>query len=90
MVVSKDLSEALVADYQVLGKPNPAYRRLLLAGLDLEANYQINQLPQLRSGKDLSSIGLIMGGNYVGRAKTIGPVNCRGLCVSTVSFTTSR
>ena len=69
MVVSKDLSEALVADYQVLGKPNPAYRRLLLAGLDLEANYQINQLPQLRSGKDLSSIGLIMGGNYVGRAK---------------------
>ena len=69
MVVSKDLSEALVADYQVLGKPNPAYRRLLLAGLDLEANYQINQLQQLRSGKDLSSIGLIMGGNYVGRAK---------------------
>ena len=67
MVVSKDLSEALVADYQVLGKPNPAYRRLLLTGLDLEASYQINQQPQLRSGKDLSSIGLLMGGNYIGR-----------------------
>lgn len=69
MVVSKDQKQALVADYQVLGKPNPAYRRLKLVGLNPQAFYQINGSETLRSGKDLERIGLIFGGNYIKRAQ---------------------
>lgn len=68
MVVSQDRKEALVADYQVLGKPNPAYRRLLLAGLNPEGVYAIGKTNQCRFGKDLIRIGLILGGNYINRA----------------------
>ncbi|WP_303220798.1 GH36 C-terminal domain-containing protein, partial [Enterococcus asini] len=56
-------------DYQVLGKPNPAYRRLKLVGLNPQAFYQINGSEILRSGKDLERIGLIFGGNYIKRAQ---------------------
>lgn len=68
MVVSQDQKEAIVADYQVLGKPNPAYRRLPLTGLNPDAYYTIDKTSLCRSGKDLTSIGLIFGGNYINRA----------------------
>ncbi|NLM68102.1 MAG: alpha-galactosidase, partial [Enterococcus sp.] len=68
IVVSQDRKEALVADYQVLGKPNPSYRRLPLAGLNPEEVYAIGQTNQCRFGKDLIHIGLILGGNYINRA----------------------
>ena len=68
MVVSKDQKRALVADYQVLGKPNPAYRRLRLTGLAPKAFYRIHGSEKLRSGQDLANIGLLFGGNYIQRA----------------------
>lgn len=69
MVVSKDKSEALVGVYHVLAKPNPAYERVLLEGLDTHALYRIEGEEAHRYGDDLMQIGLLSGGNYIGRAQ---------------------
>ncbi|WP_347340543.1 alpha-galactosidase [Vagococcus allomyrinae] len=66
MVVSQDQKTALVGYYQVLAKPNPPYERLKLQGLNPTYCYQINQ-QEKRYGDDLAQIGLILGGNYIGR-----------------------
>ena len=69
MVVSKDQKEALVGWYQVLAKPNPAYQRLRLVGLSPDKNYGVSEggTEALRQGKDLMSVGLLLGENLIGR-----------------------
>ncbi len=67
MVVAKDQTEALVGWYQVLAKPNPAYQRIRLAGLNPDKNYRIESISEERKGKDLMSIGLLLGENFLGR-----------------------
>ena len=69
MVVSADKSEALVGVYHVLAKPNYAYERILLAGLDAAMLYRINGNETARYGDDLMQTGLLLGGNYIGRAQ---------------------
>ena len=69
MVVASDKSEALVGVYHVLAKPNPAYERILLEGLDTDAFYKIDGAELARYGDDLMQIGLVLGGNYIGRAQ---------------------
>ena len=66
MIVSDNKKEALVGYYQILAKPNPKYHRLKLQGLDPNCYYEINQ-KECRYGDDLEQIGLILGGNYIGR-----------------------
>lgn len=67
MVVAKDQKEALVGVYHQLAKPNPAYQRVLLKGLNPQGKYQINQLDPSRFGQDLMQIGLLLNENYLGR-----------------------
>ena len=69
MVVAPDKSEALVGVYHVLAQPNPAYERVSLAGLDEAALYQLDGEATTRFGDDLMQIGLVLGGNYIGRAQ---------------------
>ena len=69
MVVSKDKSQALVGVYRVLAKPNAAYERVLLEGLDAHALYRLEGEETHRYGDDLMQIGLLSGGNYIGRAQ---------------------
>lgn len=69
MVVAADKSEALVGIYHVLAKPNPAYERILLTGLDAAALYRIEGNKAVRYGDDLMQAGLLLGGNYIGRAQ---------------------
>ena len=59
----------MVGVYHVLAKPNPAYERILLEGLDTDALYQIDGAERARYGDDLMQIGLVLGGNYIGRAQ---------------------
>mgnify|MGYP005981852759 CR=1 FL=1 len=68
MVVSQDRKEALVGYYQVLAKPNTSYQRLPLKGLTENVFYQLSLKNQKRSGKDLMTIGLLLGDNYIDRA----------------------
>lgn len=63
MVASKDQTEALIGYYQVLGKPNSAYERLILTGLDPEALYEMQPMNQKRYGDDLMAVGLLFAGN---------------------------
>ncbi len=58
MVVSKDQSKAIVADYQVLAKPNPGFSRLLLKGLDEASSYEIEGYPGIYHGDELMEIGI--------------------------------
>ena len=69
MVISRDKSEALVGYYTILAKPNPPYERLKLVGLKADATYQISGADgeSIRFGRDLESIGIILGKNYIGR-----------------------
>lgn len=67
MVVSEDKTEVIVGWYQVLAKPNQAYQRVKLAGLDPDKQYVIND-GIIRYGKDLMSIGIVLGENFTGRA----------------------
>lgn len=68
MVVSQDRKEALVGFYQVLAKPNPAYQRVKLVGLEEGTAYRINGSGQLRYGDDLMNVGLILAEDFTGRA----------------------
>ena len=69
MVVASDKSEALVGVYHVLARPNPAYERISLEGLDADGLYQIDGGELARYGDDLMQIGLVLGGNYIGRVQ---------------------
>ncbi|WP_208591825.1 alpha-galactosidase [Gracilibacillus suaedae] len=56
--VSKDKSKAVVADYHVLSRPNPGFNRLLLKGLDPEANYEMEGYEGIYHGDELMEIGI--------------------------------
>lgn len=64
MVVSENRKEALACWYQVLATPNPSYQRICLAGLNPKTRYLINGV-QKRQGRDLMSVGLLLGKNCV-------------------------
>lgn len=74
MVVSKDQTEALVGVYQSQASANPAYERILLAGLNRHQAYSMQELDAetkempVRYGDDLMAIGLILNENFTGRA----------------------
>ncbi|MEK6455790.1 alpha-galactosidase [Caldifermentibacillus hisashii] len=68
MVVSEDHTEAIVAHFEVLAKPNRPYERLRLQGLSEGKKYQINEDKPLRYGDDLMQIGLLFGENFTDRA----------------------
>lgn len=69
MVVDKEKSEALVGYYTILAQPNPFYERLKLVGLNPEKTYHLtgNGKDEMRYGRDLETIGIILGKNYIGR-----------------------
>lgn len=71
MVVSPDQTEALVAYYRVLQRPEAKYERLLLSGLHDMISYEVSELmlengtenshqSVLRNGMELKQIGLIL------------------------------
>ena len=62
-----DLTAAQLSDEQILINAIEAVdHRLKLQGLDPNCYYEINQ-KECRYGDDLEQIGLILGGNYIGR-----------------------
>ncbi len=67
MSVSKDKSKAFLGAYQVLGRPNPVYKRLKLKGLDKDAQYKISGVKGVFYGSDLMDVGFYnkvdFGGN---------------------------
>ncbi|SER48822.1 alpha-galactosidase [Gracilibacillus ureilyticus] len=67
MVVSRDKSEALVGYYKVLAKPNEAYQRIKLKGLDPDRLYRVNGTTT-HYGDELINIGILLSGNYTDRA----------------------
>ncbi|WP_186580393.1 alpha-galactosidase [Aquibacillus kalidii] len=58
MVVSEDKTEALVGYYQVLADPNPGFKRLILAGLDPNYEYRINEIETTFYGDELMNAGI--------------------------------
>lgn len=58
MVVSDDKQEAMVGRYQVLGKPNAGYERLLLKGLNAEQQYEIEGFSGSFYGDELMNAGI--------------------------------
>ncbi|RBW71323.1 alpha-galactosidase [Bacillus taeanensis] len=66
MVVSKDQTEALVGCYQVLARPNPGFRRLLLKGLNTNYEYQIEGRNQTNFGDELMNAGLQLENEFSG------------------------
>jgi alpha-galactosidase len=67
MVVDQEKEEALVGYYKVLAKPNEAYERIKLVGLDSNKLYSINNQTTYY-GSELMNIGIILAGNYIDRA----------------------
>ncbi|WP_163578842.1 alpha-galactosidase [Gracilibacillus saliphilus] len=67
MVVNEEKSEALVGYYKVLAKPNEAYNRVKLTGLDPDRLYEVNG-ETTYYGSELMNIGIILAGNYIDRA----------------------
>jgi len=58
MVVSKDQSEAIVAFYRTLAKPNPGLVQLKLAGLDENKMYRLEGTNQVFGGDELMYAGI--------------------------------
>ncbi|MDQ0199450.1 alpha-galactosidase [Neobacillus ginsengisoli] len=58
MVVSEDQKEAIAGRYQVLGKPNAGYKRLLLKGLNEEHKYEIEGMACSFYGDELMNAGI--------------------------------
>lgn len=58
MVVSKDKSQAIVADYHELCEPNPGFKRLLLEGLEDDFTYEIKGVEGNYNGDELMEIGI--------------------------------
>lgn len=69
LVVNKERTEALVGYYTILAQPNPIYERLKLVGLNPDKAYHIlgKDKDEVRYGRDLTSIGIVLGKNYIGR-----------------------
>lgn len=69
LVVNKERTEALVGYYTILAQPNPIYERLKLVGLDPDKAYHIlgKDKDEVRYGRDLTSIGIVLGKNYISR-----------------------
>ncbi|WP_226577742.1 alpha-galactosidase [Halobacillus litoralis] len=61
MMVSKDQSRAVLADYHVLDRPNQGFTRLQFKGLDPDAAYEIEGYEGLYNGDELMEIGLQLG-----------------------------
>lgn len=61
-VVSKDKKEALVTYVQVLAEPNWHSRKILLKGLDPEAEYCIEEVGQTTAGQGFKGALLMYGG----------------------------
>ncbi len=66
MVVSPDQSEAIVAFYEVLGRPNPGFRELKLRGLDPDRTYRIAGAGYEARGDELMFIGHKLAPAYTG------------------------
>ncbi len=58
MLVSKDKSEAMLTVYRRLALPNAEPKRVMLAGLDAEKNYCIEELNVTAKGSTLINLGL--------------------------------
>ncbi|MDO4903721.1 MAG: alpha-galactosidase [Limosilactobacillus sp.] len=56
-VVNDDKSEAILARFQILNGPNPAYIRTYFTGLDPEKMYTINGGDEKFSGAELMNVG---------------------------------
>ncbi|MFT4144362.1 MAG: GH36 C-terminal domain-containing protein, partial [Mobilitalea sp.] len=76
MVVSEDLTEAMIAYYRVLQKPEAAYDRILLRGIDKDALYCIQEMnlsgeSDLNTGyyygSELLNIGIVISDYSSGR-----------------------
>lgn len=59
----------MVGYYTILAQPNPIYERLKLVGLDPDKAYHIlgKDKDEVRYGRDLTSIGIVLGKNYISR-----------------------
>jgi alpha-galactosidase len=66
MVVSKDGSNALVAWYQILARPNDQTTRLRLHGLDEECFYEVSGYDHPLSGRYLMYLGLLIRPSFNG------------------------
>ena len=62
MVVSKDKSEALMTFVQVRGVPNSRSRKVKLQGLDLSADYVLEETGKVYSAQMLTKGGFLVGG----------------------------
>ena len=53
----------------ILAQPNPIYERLKLVGLNPDKAYHIlgKDKDEVRYGRDLTSIGIVLGKNYIVR-----------------------
>ncbi|MGS5020136.1 alpha-galactosidase [Paenibacillus polymyxa] len=64
MTIDAEREHALVGWYQVLSRPNAAYSRLKLIGLDEKAVYFVEELDRRFTGSELMNIGLILTPPY--------------------------
>jgi alpha-galactosidase len=58
IVVSDDQNEAIVGCYQVLGKPNARYERLVLKSLDADQEYEVEGISGSYFGDELMNAGI--------------------------------
>ena len=66
MVVAKNESQALVAWYQILARPNDRTTRLKLHGLDEECFYEVSGYDMPLSGRYLMQVGLLIKPSFNG------------------------
>lgn len=60
MVVSEDKKEAIVGYYQILAKPLPKYKKLLLRGLDPNTLYEFVDSTSTHYGDELMNFGIML------------------------------
>jgi alpha-galactosidase len=58
MIVSEDLSEAVVFYFHVLAQPNCGFRSIRLRGLDSKTDYELAESGEVFGGDELMSVGL--------------------------------
>ncbi|MGM0924019.1 MAG: alpha-galactosidase [Bacillota bacterium] len=68
MVVSEDKTEAIVAYYKVLAKPNDKYYRIKLTGLDSDKLYSIEGQETTHYGDELMNAGIVLAEDFTDRA----------------------
>ena len=69
-VVAKDKSEALVAYYRTLAKPNPGLKRVKVFGLEPKILYKLKETGLEMTGEELANIGLLLPPFYNGTVHT--------------------